>query len=158
MLSEKDVVDLDKLTEGMKPQAAEPYRGSTSGPSAATDRVQLQLGRNGYESPPDPRIRGPQATVDRKRPPGADRMCMKARKLEVVSDGTLEGTRVVVDGVQIQGITRFELIASRGFPRVTAVATMSCQHMNIPEYGENAGKEIKDGVQSSVTADVFRRS
>lgn len=123
-----------------------------------SDKVELKLGEGGYQSAPDPRMRGPEIAVDRGRS-RADAMCMRAQRLEVVSDGTLAGTKVIIDGVQVVGLIRFELVASKGFPRVTAVATMACEHMNTPMYGENAGKEIKgSNAQATVTADVFRRS
>ncbi len=121
------------------------------------DRVQVTMGEGGYQEVPDSRIRGPKLQVDRPR--GGDAMCMKASKLEIVSDGTLAGTKVFVDGVQIDGLIKFEMVAQKGFPRVTAVATMACDYMDIPEYGENAGKRIKgSNAQATVTADIFRRS
>lgn len=122
-----------------------------------SDRVELKFGPGGYQLPTNPQLKGPQLASDRRR---NDRMCMKARKLEIVSDGTIAGTVILVDGVQMDGVVRFELVAQASTPRVAAVVTTKYVNENIGEYAETKGKEVKndDGSPATVTVDVFRRA
>jgi len=121
------------------------------------DRVELKFGQDGYQTAPDPTMKGPAASVDRRKRP--DRLCMKAKSLQVVSDGTLAGTAVFVDGVQVGGLVRFEMVAQKGYRRVTAVVDMNYDKEAIEEHGELAGQEVRDdsGNPMTITVDVFRR-
>lgn len=121
------------------------------------DRVELKLGTDGYATPPDPAMKAPAALVDRRK--RVERLCMKAKSLQVVSDGTLAGTAVFVDGQQIGGLVRFEMVAAKGYRRVTAVVDMNYDKEAIEEHGELAGQEVRDdnGNPMTITVDVFRR-
>jgi len=126
-----------------------------------SDRVELKAGEGGYVAAPDPRLVGPRVSLDGRVKAG-ERMSMKAKRLEIVSDGTLGGTSVVVDGVQVGGLVRLELLAQKGFPRVTAVAEMLYNHENIAEYAERAGKPVRlsedpDAGAATVLVDIFVR-
>jgi len=125
--------------------------------TAKSKRVELKPTDGGYRFPTNPDMQGPQLAGDRRRV--GERMCMKAKKLEVVSDGSLEGTSIIVDGVQIGGLTRFELVAAKGYKRVSAVATMKYDHADLDVYGESRGQEVKndDGSPTIVTVDIFTR-
>lgn len=122
------------------------------------DKVELKLGDGGYTSAPDPRLAGPPLQGDRKRK--AERLCMNAKHLEVVTDGTTGATSIVVDGVPLGGLIRFEMVVQKGFPRVSAVVEQTYVHESIKEYGENAGKDVTTGeanLPATVTIDVFKR-
>ena len=122
------------------------------------ERVELKLGKDGYETVPDPALVAPPPTAPDRRPK-SERMCMKAQKIEIVSDGTIGGTQVIVDGVKIGGLVRFEFVAQKGYNRVLAIATMKYDHEDIAEFGDTAGQEVKaeSGSAKTITADVFRR-
>jgi hypothetical protein len=193
--TEKEIAELDQLVEAQRKD----------------DRIELKLGPNGYQIPPNPAYVAPVASIDKRR--RGERMCMKARRLEVVADhlelvseGSLADTSilvdgqlltgvtrfelssnrkdgglryrtkssvagkdvlaegslaaVIVDGVSIGGITHFELVAAKGYNRITAVASMNYDHEKIAEYAENAGKEVRHGDSGSaavITVDIFKR-
>lgn len=117
---------------------------------------EIKFGPGGFKLPADPTMEGPKLASDRRR---GERMCMKAKRLEIISDGSIAGTAVLVDGVQIDGIVRFELVAQASTPRVAAVVTMKYKHEDINEHAENKGQEVKndDGSPATVTADIFKR-
>lgn len=121
------------------------------------DRTELKFGVDGYAKPPNPDLKAPAASIDRRKK--VERLCMKARSLQVVSDGTLAGTAVLVDGKQVGGLVRFEMVAQRGYRRVTAVVDMNYDREPIEEHGELAGLEVQgdDGTPMTVTVDIFRR-
>jgi len=121
------------------------------------DRTELKFGPDGYALPSNPDLKAPAASIDRRKRP--DRLCMKAKKLQVVSDGTLAGTVIVVDGQQIGGLVRFEMVAAKGYRRVTAVVDMNYDREAIEEHGELAGQEVRgdDDAPMTVTVDIFRR-
>lgn len=160
ILTEQQAEELDRLTNELQP-ASGPFRTpatplATLPVKPAADRVELKFGPEGYKMAPDPRMAAPTAQADARR---VERMCMRASRLEIVSDGTLRGTQLVVDGVAIGGVRRFEMIAQNGFPRVTAVVDLAVMNEQIPEYGEKAGQPTKSGeVPTTVTVDVFRRA
>jgi hypothetical protein len=121
------------------------------------DRTELKFGPDGYAQPPNPDLKAPAASIDRRKK--VERLCMKARSLQVVSDGTLAGTAIMVDGKQVGGLVRFEMVAQRGYRRVTAVVDMNYDREPIEEHGELAGQEVRgdDGNPLTVTVDIFRR-
>ena len=158
-VTEQQAEELDRLTSGMRPAGyrtpAQQAPLTTRPPKPADDRVELKFGPNGFQLPQDPRWAAPPAQSDR-RP--AERMCMRATRLEIISDGSLAGTQIIIDGVAIGGVRRFELIAQNGYPRVTAVVDLTTVHEQIGEHGDRAGKEVRQGdAPAIVTADVFRR-
>lgn len=125
-----------------------------------SERVELKFGPGGYQTPEDPNLKGPIASTDRR--PGrtrGDRLCMQAKRIEIVSDGTLAGTSIVVDGVQLGGLVRFEMVAQKGYRRITAVADMNYDRAAIEEHGDLAGQQVEgdDGVAMVVSVDIFRR-
>ena len=126
-------------------------------PDPTPERTELKFGPDGYASPPNPDLKGPAASIDRRKRP--ERLCMKARSLQIISDGTLVGTAIVVDGVQLGGLVRFEMVAQKGYRRVTAVVDMNYDREAIEEHGELAGQEVRgdDGTPMVVTVDIFRR-
>lgn len=131
-------------------------RGTKVKPVPVADRVELRLGEGGYQMVQDPATAAPPTSLDSRRV--AERHCMRARSIEIVSDGTLEGTQIKVDGVFVGGLTRLEVIVQKGFPRVAAVATMRYDRMNIPEYGDQAGKEVRHGeTPATILVDLFER-
>lgn len=121
------------------------------------DLVELKFGENGFQAPADPRLKGPALTGEGPR--RGERMCMKAKRLEIRSDGDIGGTVLVVDGVVLGGVTRFEMVVSKGYRRVSAVVTMKYDREDIGEYAEQRGAEVRhdDGSPSTVIVDVFTR-
>jgi hypothetical protein len=120
------------------------------------DKVELRLGEGGYQAAQDPARAAPPTSIDSRR--SVDRHCMRARSIEIISDGTLAGTVLKVDGVFVGGITRLEIVAQKGFPRVAAVATMRYDRMNIPEFGDQAGTEVRHGeTPATLLVDIFER-
>lgn len=122
-----------------------------------TSRVELKPNGGLYEFPADPNMQGPQLAADRRR--AGERMSMKAKRLEIISDGSLDGTTIIVDGVRMSGVTRLELVAAKGYKRVSAVVTTKYDHADIDVYGENRGQEVKneDGSPTLITVDIFTR-
>lgn len=117
--------------------------------------VELKPGPEGYKLPSDPKLAAPRASIDGKRP--VDRLCMKASKLEVISDGTLAGTVLLVDGVPLGGVVRFEMIAQRGYPRVTALVDTYYDHAAEPGEEEARPALLASGRPAVVTIEIFKR-
>jgi len=122
------------------------------------DRVEVKMGPGGFQMPQDPETAAPRASVDKRDK--IDRYSMKAKSLQVVSDGTLAGTAIMVDGVMIGGVTRFEMVAQKGYKRITAVVDMAYDKENTPEHGELAGTEVRSdsGAPMTIMVDVFKRA
>lgn len=122
------------------------------------DRVELRFGEGGYQPPPDPKLASPPLPGDRGR---VERLCMRAKKLEIVSDGTPEGTIVIVDGQALGGLVSLALVVQRGYPRVSCQVTQTYVREDLPEFGENRGKEVKaaqSNVPDTVLVDIFERA
>lgn len=126
--------------------------------------LEVKPGADGiYDAPPDPLKAGPPLQGDRGRK-RVERLCMRARLLEVVSDGTLAGTQLTVmgeDGIPrtLGGLIRFEMIVQRGYPKVSALIEQTYVHEEMQEYGENAGKTVVNGDKpDTLTIDIFERS
>ena len=69
--------------------------------------------------------------------------------------------QIIVDGVQIGGLVRFELIAQKGYKRVTAVVDMNYDKEDDQQlHAELAGTPVcgDDGKPLTITVDVFRRA
>lgn len=107
----------------------------------------------------DPRMAGPPLPSDGRKKP-TERLCMKAQHLVIETDGTLAGTTITVDGVQMGGLVRLELGVQKGYPRVSATVEQTYVREEIPEYGENAGVEVKtdNGNPATILVDIFKRS
>lgn len=156
-VTEQQAEELDRLTSGMQPTSAPVVTAtlSTRPTKPAADRVELKFGPEGYKMPQDPRWAQPPSQTDRR---AGERMSMRASRLEIVSDGTLKGTQIIIDGVAIGGVRRFEMIAQNGYPRIAAVVDMTTVHEQIGEAGDRAGKEVRHGEATAVVmVDVFRR-
>lgn len=126
--------------------------------------LEVKPGADGiYDQPPDPQKAGPPLQGDRNRK-RSERLCMRARLLQVASDGTLKGTTITVQGEDgapkaLGGLIRFEMSVQRGFPRVSALVEQTYVYESIPEIGENAGKDVMVGDRpDTLTIDIFERS
>lgn len=109
-----------------------------------------------YRLPSDGKLQAPRASIDGKRP--VDRLCMRARRLEVISDGTLAGTVLLVDGVPISGVVRFELVTQSGYPRVTALVDTHYDHAAEPGEEEARPALLASGRPAVVTIEIFKRA
>ena len=122
-------------------------------------RIELTLEDGGYLQAQDPNLASPPLSIDRNRKAVQERMCMKAKSLEIISDGTPGGTSIMVDGVHLGGLVRLEFVVQRGFPRVAAIVEQTYVKEDIKEYAEGAGKEETGPGDSpaTITIEIFKR-